>query len=51
MFGQLNHFKRFAPEKILYAIERYEKETLRIYQTEFRSQEPEFRIEFCATGG
>ncbi len=31
MFGQLNHFKRFAPEKISYAIERYEKETLRIY--------------------
>ncbi len=31
MFGQLNHFKRFAPEKLHYAIERYEKETLRIY--------------------
>ena len=31
MFGQLNHFRRFAPEKIPYAIERYEKETLRIY--------------------
>ncbi|MEH2365808.1 glutathione S-transferase family protein [Nostoc sp.] len=31
MFGQLNHFKRFAPEKFPYAIERYEKETLRIY--------------------
>lgn len=31
MFGQLNHFKRFAPEKVPYAIERYEKETLRIY--------------------
>jgi len=31
MFGQLNHFKRFAPEKIEYAIARYEKETLRIY--------------------
>ncbi len=27
MFGQLNHFKRFAPEKIPYAIARYEKET------------------------
>jgi len=25
MFGQLNHFKRYAPEKISYAIERYEK--------------------------
>ncbi len=31
MFGQLNHFKRFAPEQILYAIERYTKETLRLY--------------------
>jgi GST-like protein len=31
MLGQLNHFKKFAPEKIPYAIERYEKETLRIY--------------------
>lgn len=31
MFGQLNHFKRFAPEKIEYAITRYEKETLRLY--------------------
>ncbi len=31
MFGQLNHFKRFAPKKLPYAIERYEKETLRIY--------------------
>jgi GSH-dependent disulfide-bond oxidoreductase len=31
MFGQLNHFKRFAPEPIPYAIERYTKETLRLY--------------------
>ena len=31
MFGQLNHFKRFAPEQIPYAIARYEKETLRLY--------------------
>ncbi|NJM61701.1 MAG: glutathione S-transferase family protein [Oscillatoriales cyanobacterium RU_3_3] len=31
MFGQLNHFKRFAPEQIPYAIQRYEKETLRLY--------------------
>jgi GST-like protein len=31
MFGQLNHFKKFAPEKIPYAIERYQKETLRLY--------------------
>jgi GSH-dependent disulfide-bond oxidoreductase len=31
MFGQLNHFRKFAPEQIPYAIERYEKETLRLY--------------------
>ena len=31
MFGQLNHFRRFAPEQIPYAIQRYEKETLRLY--------------------
>jgi len=31
MSGQLNHFKRFASEKIPYAIARYEKETLRLY--------------------
>lgn len=31
MLGQLNHFKKFAKEKIPYAIERYEKETLRLY--------------------
>ena len=31
MLGQLNHFKKFAPEKISYAVERYQKETLRIY--------------------
>lgn len=31
MFGQLNHFKRFAPAPLPYAIERYEKETLRLY--------------------
>ena len=31
MFGQHNHFNRYAPEKIPYAIERYEKETLRLY--------------------
>lgn len=30
MFGQLNHFAVFAPEKIPYAIERYTKESLRI---------------------
>ncbi len=31
MLGQLNHFNKFAPEQIPYAIERYQKETLRIY--------------------
>ncbi len=31
MFGQLSHFRKFAPEKIPYAIERYEKETLRLF--------------------
>lgn len=31
MFGQLNHFRKFAPEQIPYAIDRYEKETLRLY--------------------
>ena len=31
MFGQYNHFYKYAPEKIPYAIERYKKETLRLY--------------------
>ena len=31
MFGQYSHFNRFASEKLPYAIERYRKETLRIY--------------------
>ncbi len=31
MFGQFNHFNRFAPEKVPYAIARYEQETLRLY--------------------
>jgi GSH-dependent disulfide-bond oxidoreductase len=31
MFGQTHHFLRFAPEKIPYAMERYTKETLRLY--------------------
>ena len=31
MFGQYNHFNKFAQEKIPYAIERYQKETLRLY--------------------
>ncbi|GAA5989185.1 hypothetical protein JCM11641_002553 [Rhodosporidiobolus odoratus] len=29
-FGQAAHFKMFAPEKVPYAIERYEKETARV---------------------
>jgi GSH-dependent disulfide-bond oxidoreductase len=31
MFGQYNHFNKYAPAKIPYAIERYQKETLRLY--------------------
>ena len=31
MFGQYNHFYKYAPEKIPYAIDRYKKETLRLY--------------------
>jgi len=31
MFGQNHHFRRFAPEKIAYGIERYGKETERLY--------------------
>ncbi|NEO42823.1 MAG: glutathione S-transferase family protein [Moorea sp. SIO4A3] len=31
MFGQLSHFRRFAAEQIPYAIDRYEKETLRLF--------------------
>jgi GST-like protein len=31
MFGQYSHFKMYAPEKLPYAIERYKKETLRLY--------------------
>ncbi len=42
MFGQLNHFKRFASEKISYAIERYEKETLRLYGVLDRQLNNEF---------
>ena len=30
MFGQANHFRTFAPEKIPYAIERYTNEVLRL---------------------
>jgi GSH-dependent disulfide-bond oxidoreductase len=43
MFGQLNHFRKFAPEQIPYAIERYEKETLRLYSVlDKQLQEREF---------
>ncbi|MBA3902122.1 MAG: glutathione S-transferase [Rhodocyclaceae bacterium] len=31
MFGQAHHFLRYAPEKVPYAIERYRKETARLY--------------------
>ena len=31
MFGQLGHFRNAAPEKLPYAISRYEKETLRLF--------------------
>ena len=31
MFGQTHHFLRSAPEPVPYAIERYSKETRRIY--------------------
>jgi len=31
MFGQAHHFMRFAKEKVPYAIERYGKETRRLY--------------------
>jgi GST-like protein len=31
MFGQYNHFNKYAPSKIPYAIDRYHKETLRLY--------------------
>ncbi|KJS42789.1 MAG: glutathione S-transferase [Rhodospirillaceae bacterium BRH_c57] len=32
MFGQCHHFRRFAPEQIPYAIERYTTETARLYK-------------------
>lgn len=31
MFGQTHHFVRFAPVAVPYAVERYSKETLRLY--------------------
>ncbi|KAI1131203.1 glutathione S-transferase [Nemania abortiva] len=33
MQGQLNHFNRYAPEKIQYGIDRYKAETRRLYRT------------------
>ncbi|KAI8846440.1 glutathione S-transferase [Chytridium lagenaria] len=33
MQGQLNHFNRYAPEKIPYAIKRYYDETVRLFKT------------------
>ncbi|KAI1642873.1 glutathione S-transferase [Daldinia loculata] len=33
MQGQLNHFNRYAPEKIEYGINRYKNETRRLYRT------------------
>ncbi len=32
MLGQAHHFRRFAPEQIPYAVERYTKETARLYR-------------------
>ena len=31
MLGQAHHFRRFAPEQVPYAVERYSKETARLY--------------------
>jgi GST-like protein len=31
MFGQANHFRKYAPDKIDYAVERYSKEAERLY--------------------
>lgn len=33
MQGQANHFKRYAPEKIQYGIDRYTNESRRLYRT------------------
>jgi GST-like protein len=32
MLGQTHHFMRYAPEKVPYAIDRYHKETQRLYE-------------------
>jgi GST-like protein len=43
MFGQLHHFRRYAPDKIPYAIERYTHEAKRLYRVlEQRLQKHEF---------
>ncbi|KAJ5553825.1 hypothetical protein N7513_003784 [Penicillium frequentans] len=42
--GQLNHFGRFAPEQIPYAIERFKAETLRVYNV------LELHLSGCLTG-
>ena len=31
MFGQANHFRKYAPDKIDYAVERYSNEAERLY--------------------
>ncbi|HVB19757.1 MAG TPA: glutathione S-transferase N-terminal domain-containing protein [Candidatus Paceibacterota bacterium] len=31
MFGQANHFRKYAPKKVPYAIERYDTEVVRIF--------------------
>ncbi len=43
MFGQAHHFRKFAPEPIPYAIERYGAETRRLYDVlDVRLAETEF---------
>src|SRR5262249_30568284 len=43
MFGQYNHFARFAPEKVPYAIDRYTRESSRLLQvTEHRLANRQF---------
>jgi len=37
MQGQSNHFYRYAPEKVPYAIKRYRDETKRLYDVVSRS--------------
>ncbi len=54
MAGQNHHFSQYAPEKIPYAIERYVKETSRLYggarQTPFRSRIRRRRLFDCRHG-